>query len=62
VTVEIRVRNPCPPPAARRGAGNGVALSNIRSRLALHYGERAALLADDQAGAFECRLRIPLQR
>lgn len=62
VTIEIRVRNPCPPPAARRGNRNGMALNNIRSRLALHYGERAALLAEDQAGAFECRLRIPLQR
>jgi len=60
--VEIRVVNPCPPPAARRGGGNGMALNNIRSRLALHYGGRAALRVDDAAESFDCRLCVPLQR
>lgn len=60
--LEIRVHNPCPPAAARRGGGNGMALANIRSRLALHYAERAALLTEQGAEFFECRLRIPLQR
>jgi two-component system, LytTR family, sensor histidine kinase AlgZ len=60
--VEVCVRNPCPVPAARRGGGHGVALNNIRSRLALHYGERAALQVDDNGASFECRLRIPLRR
>ncbi|HSX61433.1 MAG TPA: sensor histidine kinase [Tahibacter sp.] len=60
--VEIVVRNPCPPPSARRGRGNGMALANIRSRLALHYGERASLAADDHGESYECRLRLPLVR
>jgi len=60
--IEIRVDNPCPPPAARRGGGNGMALNNIRSRLALHYGGRAALWVEDAAESFDCRLRVPLQR
>lgn len=60
--VEIRVDNPCPPPAARRGGGNGMALNNIRSRLALHYGGSAALWVEDAAESFDCRLRVPLQR
>lgn len=59
--VEIQVDNPCPPPAARRGGGNGMALSNIRSRLALHYGERATLAVEDAAESFDCRLRVPLR-
>lgn len=58
--VEIRVANPCPPPSARRDGGNGMALANIRSRLALHYGVRAALAVDDRGETYECRLRIPL--
>lgn len=60
--VEIRVSNPCPAPAARRGGGNGVALANIRSRLALHYGERASLAVEDGGDTYVCRLRLPLAR
>jgi two-component system sensor histidine kinase AlgZ len=58
--VVIEVRNPCPPPVARRGGGNGIALANIRSRLALHYAGRAALSVDQQPESFTCTLRIPL--
>jgi two-component system sensor histidine kinase AlgZ len=59
---DIRVSNPCPPPSSRRGGGNGMALANIRSRLALHYGERASLAVDDDGESYVCRLRIPLTR
>lgn len=57
---EIRVGNPCPAPGLRRGGGNGMALANIRSRLQLHYGERAALVVEDGGDAYACRLRLPL--
>ena len=60
--LEILVHNPCPPSAARRGNGNGMALANIRSRLGLHYGERARLEVAQGDDWFECRLRIPLTR
>lgn len=60
--VEIVVSNPRPLPAARREGGNGMALANIRSRLGLHYGERAQLEVLPQQDRFECRLRIPLPR
>ncbi|MBL8297130.1 MAG: sensor histidine kinase [Rhodanobacteraceae bacterium] len=60
--LEIRVRNPCPTPALRRGAGNGMALANIRSRLALHYGERASFVTEDGGDFYTCCLRLPLAR
>jgi two-component system, LytTR family, sensor histidine kinase AlgZ len=57
--LEIVIHNPCPPRAVRRSGGNGIALANIRSRLALHYAGRASLLAQQDDDAFTCRLRLP---
>jgi len=55
--VTLRVRNPCPPqPAA---GGNRLALSNIRQRLAYHYGDRAQMTAGYADGYYSVQLRIP---
>jgi two-component system sensor histidine kinase AlgZ len=56
--VEVAIRNPCPPSGARKG-GNRIALDNIRQRLALHYGDRAALEAQQGADYYACRLSLP---
>ncbi len=60
--VVLVLRNPLPPPgsATRRRDGHRIALENIRERLALAYGEAAALSVRTTDGHFEVRLRLPL--
>lgn len=41
-------------------AGAGVGLANVRSRLAVLYGERGRLEAGPQAGGFRCVVSLPL--
>ncbi len=58
-TLEITVSNPCPPPGRRRSSGNGMALTNVQSRLVYHFGPHAALEVDDAGERFTCTLRLP---
>jgi len=55
----IDIRNPRPPPGARRGGGNGVALANTRSRIEYHFERGGGL--DTEAGVdyFICSVRLP---
>jgi two-component system sensor histidine kinase AlgZ len=55
----IAIANPCPLPADRRHSGNGMALANIRARIAYHFGERGRLLVTDTGVRFECTVRLP---
>ena len=47
--VEIMLTNPLPPGGGGHSSGNRMALTNIRSRLAVLYGDRAALEAGPEA-------------
>jgi two-component system sensor histidine kinase AlgZ len=60
--IVLRVANPCPPPGRRRQSGNGIALANIRARIAYHFGERGRLDAVDRGESFECTVRLPWER
>jgi two-component system sensor histidine kinase AlgZ len=58
------MRNPLPPSDARDAGGEdrhlGLALANIRERLALMFGARASLSAVREGDAFIVQLRLPL--
>jgi two-component system sensor histidine kinase AlgZ len=54
----VSVANPCPP-ADQRRSGNGMALANIRARIAYHFGERGRLDIVDQGETFRCTMRLP---
>ena len=52
----ITIANPLPPDAAP--TRNGMALANVRARVHYHFGERAGLDVDADAGRFVVRLRL----
>jgi two-component system sensor histidine kinase AlgZ len=54
----ISVANPIAGGSA--SLGNGLALENIRQRLAAHYGERGQLLIVPEAGVFTVTVRFPV--
>ncbi|TSE32455.1 sensor histidine kinase [Tepidimonas charontis] len=53
------VRNPLPAPGMRT-AGHGLALANLRERLALLYGGAARLRVYESEGEFVAQVRLPL--
>lgn len=57
----VSVRNPKPANAPPRLGGNHIALGNIRERLRMRYGERAALSVDAGADYHVVTLRVPMQ-
>jgi two-component system sensor histidine kinase AlgZ len=57
--IEIVVENPLPAASRRAPRGNGVALANIRGRIAYHFESRGALVVDEKTEAFVCTLRLP---
>ena len=58
--VIIRIVNPVPPPnRASESQGNRMALQNIRSRLAVLYGNKAALDTEVAGETFITELRFP---
>jgi two-component system sensor histidine kinase AlgZ len=59
--LRIEVSNPLPGEAARESNGAGMALANIRDRLAAIYGDRATLETASVEGSFVARLAIPLE-
>ena len=59
--VVITVTNPCPPSGQRMHGGNGMALNNIRARIAYHFGGRGRLDVEDQGETFRCTMRLPLE-
>ena len=58
--LRVEVSNPLPPPGAAT-AGSGIALANIRSRLAAIYGDAATLEAAPADGLFRAVLCLPVQ-
>ncbi len=54
------VRNPLPPPNART-SGHGLALANLRERLALLYDTQARLRTYESEGEFVAQVRLPLR-
>jgi two-component system sensor histidine kinase AlgZ len=56
--IRISVRNPFA--AERVESGSGTALDNIRTRLALQYGEKGVLSTDQSDGCFHVQVVIPL--
>jgi two-component system, LytTR family, sensor histidine kinase AlgZ len=59
-TLRVEVSNPLPAEPRRAGQGAGIALANIRDRLAAIYGERAGLGTASVEGRFVARLALPL--
>lgn len=59
--LEIEVSNPVPDNEGRSGAGNGMALDNIRERLALHYDEEASMTVTKADGHFRVRIVLPIK-
>jgi two-component system sensor histidine kinase AlgZ len=55
----ISVRNPVADSGGER-SGMGIALENIRERLALLYGDRAAITAGREGDEFVVQLRLPI--
>lgn len=53
------VRNPLPPPGAAT-RGHGLALANLRERLALLYGGAARLRTYESEGEFVAQVRLPI--
>jgi len=58
--VVLRVRNPLPLDDPRASTGHGIALDNIRERLALLYGPRASVAAGREGDEFVVQLRFPV--
>jgi len=59
--VQLVITNPAPPEAAATSRpGNRIALHNIRDRLRLGYGERAALAVSRDGGHFRVELTLPV--
>jgi len=58
--VLVRIRNPVPPPSqVSESQGNRMALQNIRSRLAVLYGNKADLQTEAGSETFVTQLRFP---
>ncbi len=58
--VLVKIVNPVPPPSQiSESQGNRMALQNIRSRLAVLYGNRASLDAESNGNTFVTQLRFP---
>jgi len=58
--VVVRIVNPIPPPShTQESQGNRMALQNIRSRLAVLYGNKATLDTHADSGVFVTQLRFP---
>jgi len=58
--LSIRMSNPVAPDAERETDGNKMAMSNIRQRFELAYGNRASVKVDSQEDSFAVLLRFPV--
>ncbi len=59
--LEISVSNPVAKDARSRKGGNKMAMSNIRQRYELAYGNQATVDVDDREERFTVRLRFPIE-
>ena len=58
----ISMSNPVAPGTTRSKHGNKMAMSNIRQRFELAYGNRASVSVSDESGRYTVSLRFPLER
>jgi two-component system sensor histidine kinase AlgZ len=58
--LEISISNPLAATASRRKEGNRMALSNIRQRYELAYGNRASVDVQQDSDTYTVRLRFPV--
>ncbi|MEN3812915.1 hypothetical protein ABD440_21250, partial [Chromobacterium piscinae] len=56
--LELALDNPLPADAAPT-AGSGIALENLRERLALLYDAEASLAAERRGSRYQARVRLP---
>lgn len=59
--VEITIRNPRSVSLQQIHRGNGIALANIRHRMAYYFGSRASLQVDTGKDYFSCVIRLPME-
>ncbi|UTH75740.1 sensor histidine kinase [Chromobacterium sp. IIBBL 290-4] len=59
--LELTLDNPAPPGAGREG-GSGMALSNLRERLALFFDAEASMETAEEYGRHLTRVRLPYRR
>ncbi len=59
--LSIRMSNPVAPDAKRKKGGNKMAMSNIRQRFELAYGNRASVEVDSQEDSYSILLRFPAE-
>lgn len=59
--IQIEITNPLPPVDAENHSGNSMALTNIRQRLDVLYGNKAQLTYHQAQDKFYCILKIPKQ-
>jgi two-component system sensor histidine kinase AlgZ len=58
--VNLSVRNTLPPPGREsHRAGNQMAVENVRSRLAVRYGDEANLTVGRVDGEYQVRISLP---
>jgi two-component system sensor histidine kinase AlgZ len=57
--VLLQVRNPMPQDDSMARSGHGIALDNIRERLALLFGAHAAVTAGREGSEYVVELRFP---
>jgi two-component system sensor histidine kinase AlgZ len=57
--ISLQISNPLPAAVPHSG-GNGIALDNIRRRLALLYGEQARLVNSVVDGRYQLKLTLPI--
>ncbi len=58
-SIALKILNPRPPVAQAIRAGHGIALDNVRQRLAFHYGDAARLVVHDAEGVYACEVVVP---
>lgn len=59
--LSIRMSNPVAPDAKRAKGGNNMAMSNIRQRFELAYGNRASVEIDSREDSYSILLRFPAE-
>ncbi len=57
--IRLRITNPRPRQPQAIRSGHGIALENVRQRLAFHYGDAARLLVHDEGEQFVCEVVVP---
>lgn len=58
--LQLSITNPVPGGEIR--GGNGIAMDNIRQRLAAHYGDRFSFEAGPEEGGYRVSLRLPVEQ